>query len=629
MTIKDIAQLAGVSISTVSKIMNQKDSSISAETRERVLTIVKEFNYTPYSNSVGSRTKTFTIGLLLRSAGPNLLVNGIIKAAGELGYTVLIFESRKLLDQEFKGVTALCRHGVDGVLWEPIGTESVSLGEGFKASGIPFFLINSYETEGAMNLNFDQMGYEASMALIRARHKDIACLLSPGTRTEGFLNGYKRALFDTGISYREQLIFTEIDDGLLHKVSGQAVTGIVCSHFSDSNRLYRDLAALHYRIPQNVSLVSLRNEARDRTVYPEVSSITIPHDQFGRHLARELVALIENPDHIVLPFEFCPQLDTTSTIDMPITMRAMPMVVVGSINIDTYLKMDQLPSSGKSTITSNSAVYPGGKGMNQAIGAAKLGADVALIGAVGSDVDSDLIYNALKEHSIDSAGVRRCGDSATGKAYIFVQRDGESMISVLSGANNSLMPEDVAQNTRFFEGCRYCLVDTEVPLKTVLAACRTARAHGAKTILKPAACGTLPDEILMNVDILIPNLDELTAIGPYGSLREKAGYFLKKGVKTVIVTLGPDGSYVRTPDWEEMVPAAKFQSIDNTGAGDAFMSALAVYLQDGYPLKKAVRIATYAAGFSITREGVPGSLVDRGTLESYLLQQAPEVLMKE
>ena len=628
MTIKENASLAGVSISTVSKVMNHKDSSISPETRERVLRIIKEFNYTPYSNSYinNTVTKSYTIGILIRSAEKNHSVTSIIQAARELGYTVLISECANNPDLEFRGVTALCRHGVDGVLWEPLNGDSLKYAESFRASRIPYILFNSTQTDGALNMDFEQMAYDATMALIRVHHKDIACLLSDSGRTERFLNGYKKCLFDAGIPYQENLVFHDITNELIHKITSHSITGIVSSHFGTANKLYGELYSRHYTIPYDVSLVSLQNASRDPIAFPKISSLSTPHVQFGYHLCEQLIEMIENPDHVPAPFVTVSSLNDDSTIAAPYTPGHSPILVVGSINIDNYLKMDHLPATGKSTITSSSSVYAGGKGINQAVGAAKLGAHVALIGAVGNDVDSDLIYEALDDYSIDANAVRRFQDTATGKAFIFVQKNGDSLISILAGANGRLSPEDIKQNDRLFENSHYCLVQTEIPQETVLAACRAAREHNVSTILKPSACTTLDPEILKYVDILVPNRDEINLLSPDGTLSEKADYFLNQGIHTVIVTLGVEGCYIKTADLEEYIPAAPFHAVDNTGACDALISALAVFLQDGYSLSKAIRIATYAAGFSITREGVPNSLVDRGTLESYIRQQEPELL---
>ena len=156
MTIKEIARLAGVSISTVSKVMNRKDSSISPETRERVLRIIKEFNYTPYSNShiTNNTSKSYTIGVLVRNVEKTGALRSIMQAARSYGYTVLVSECADQPDLEFRGVTALCRHGVDGVLWEPLNEDSLKYIESFHTSKIPFILFNSNRIENALNMDY-------------------------------------------------------------------------------------------------------------------------------------------------------------------------------------------------------------------------------------------------------------------------------------------------------------------------------------------------------------------------------------------------------------------------------------------------------------------------------------------
>ncbi len=627
MTIKEIAALAGVSISTVSKIINHKDSSISQETRERVLRLVKEFNYIPYSKvSSYAATDPCIIGVLIRSAEVNLALNGIISAAREAGYTVLAAESAGLEELELKGISAFCRHHVSGVLWEPLSPASRRYAEQLLTHNIPFLYFDSDFIEEALNIDYEEMGYDVTMALIHKRHTDIACLLSPGTRTERFFNGYKRCLFDSGITYQDDLVFREVSDNLIQKIARHSITGIVSSHFRGAVKLYHDLNALHYQIPQDLSIVSLKNDAQNPGVHAEISTLTISYSHFARHICNQLINLIVNPEYSPAPFRERATLDHHGSIGIPFTKRSQPILVVGSINIDTYLKMEELPSTGKSTLTTSSAVYPGGKGVNQAIGVTKLGTPVILIGAVGNDMEADLVYSSLHNQEIDTRAIHSYSDNVTGKAYIFVQKNGDSLISILAGANASLSPEDIRKNRRCFEGSRFCLIQTEIPAPTVFAACQIAHECNVSTILKPSACSSLDPELLPYIDILVPNLDEISLLRPEGTLEEKAEYYLEQGVSTVIVTLGADGCYVKTNDWEDRIPAAKFTAVDNTGACDAFISALAVYLQKGHSLKQAVQIATYAAGFSITREGVSPSLIDQRSLEAFLYQEAPHLL---
>ena len=201
------------------------------------------------------------------------------------------------------------------------------------------------------------------------------------------------------------------------------------------------------------------------------------------------------------------------------------------------------------------------------------------------------------------------------------------MISILAGANNTLTPEDIQKRKRFFKNTGYCLIQSEIPLDTVAEACRVAHEYGAKTILKPSVCGHIPSEVLAQVDILIPNEDELNELCPdYASIEEKTAFLLECGIEIVIATLGERGCYVRCVNLDKYFPAVPFPSVDNTGASDAFISALASYLLYGYSLEEAVQIATYAAGFCISREGVVPSLIDRRSLETYIKQQEKSLI---
>ncbi|MCI8416053.1 MAG: LacI family DNA-binding transcriptional regulator [Lachnospiraceae bacterium] len=625
MTIKEIAQLAGVSTSTVSKIMNHKDSSISAETKERVLRIVKEFNYTPYSNALLNNSHSFLLGVLLNSSRSTFLLSGLIDAAREQGYTILVAESCQNLEVERKGISALCRHNVDAVLWEPVSEKSLDYGDSFQAANIPYVLFHSAYGENVYHIDFEQMGYDATLALVQTHHKNISCLLTGDFQDTLFLNGYKRCLFEQGIPFRNDLVFSEIHDALLYKITTHSITSVVSSHFSSALRLYETLNHLRYNVPRDISIVSLRNDAGDHIDFPYISTLTIPYFAFGQHLGKHCIQMLEKGSPIP-PFPSTVSLDNTASIQVPYERQSKRLTVIGSINIDNYLKVTKLPVTGTTVMTSNSSLYPGGKGINQSIGATKLGAHVALIGAVGNDLDSDLIFSYLAEHSIESVNIRKCPQEVTGKAYIFVQPDGNSMISILSGANNALCPEDVLYNERVFEDSSYCLMQTEIPCDALIQAGRLAHKYGAKTILKPSACSSLDPELLKYIDIMIPNLNEINILCPGKSLGEQADYFLNLGIGTVIITLGKDGCYLKNPTLEEYFPAADFSAVDNTGAGDAFICALAVYLQKGYSLRNAVQIAVYAAGFSVTREGVTPSLIDKNTLEAYIRQKRPELL---
>ena len=267
--------------------------------------------------------------------------------------------------------------------------------------------------------------------------------------------------------------------------------------------------------------------------------------------------------------------------------------------------------------------------MNTAVGAAKLGQHVSLIGNIGDDFDSALIVDTLKQYGIDSSGINRCSSVETGKAFIMVDPGGNSIMSILSGANALVSEKNITDNERLFRNCGYLLVSTEIPICSVVTACRLAHKYGGMTIIKPHATVKNHLEFLKQTDILIPNFDELCELCPGNdTISHKASLLLDKGISAVIVTLGADGCFLKTDKLEKSYPASKFQSVDNTGACDAFISAFASYLQFGYDMDTSIRIATYAAGFSITREGVVPSLVDRNTLENYICKYEEDLIRK-
>lgn len=172
MNIRDIAKLAGVSVSTVSKIVNKKDASISNETRERVLKIVHEYNYTPYSSAINNATSTGSIGILLRSDRTvDQSLNGMIEYAQQKGYSPIIFSSLENHEQELKNITALCTKQVDGIIWEPIDEDSLKNQTHIDTSSIPLVLVGYLKGINSFSLPYEKAGYSLTKQLIEKRHK--------------------------------------------------------------------------------------------------------------------------------------------------------------------------------------------------------------------------------------------------------------------------------------------------------------------------------------------------------------------------------------------------------------------------------------------------------------------------
>ncbi|HJC48357.1 MAG TPA: LacI family DNA-binding transcriptional regulator [Candidatus Lachnoclostridium pullistercoris] len=625
MTIKELARIAGVSVSTVSKVMNQKDEGISADTRERILNLAREYGYSPYSSISTIPSKTPLIGVVMRSQSQEI-AEGIMEQAQALGHRVIYSVSGNSLKTESQTLNILCRAKVDGILWEPVSSASLSLKTIPDKAGIPYLLFQCPWAADSECIKYDSLAAFAVQNLLERYHTSIACLLSDPEEDSLFLEGYKKCLFDHGILPKDSLVFSEISPLLLQKISSRLVSAVVCSNYTNALELYGKLTSLHYSIPRELSVIAMKDGQFQELPFPSISCCPVPERAFGQYLTDKLLHW-DDPEWSRKTFRPKISLNGFSTVAFPPHMQEERILVVGSINIDHYLNVDQLPYSGKTVMTTDSLVFPGGKGINQAVGVSRLGHMVTLVGCVGTDTDAEIIDTAMEKYSLDTSGIKRVSGEQTGKAYIFVQKNGESIISILSGANHCLTPDDIARNHSLFEHAGYCLIQTELPDETVAAACRAARAYGVKTILKPSARHHLIPEILENVDILVPNLDEINELCPQEpSLEKQAEYFLNLGISTVIVTLGKNGCYMKNASEEMYLPAENFLSIDNTGAGDAFISALASYLLYGYEMKDAIRIANLAAGFSVTRRGVAPALIDKSTLEAYLRQKYPNLL---
>lgn len=624
MTIKDIAKIANVSPSTVSKIVNGKHDNISDETRERVLKIVKEYNYAPYAHTLATTTsKTFLFGILLRADRENIpMVKGIILAARKNGYGTIVCVSHNEED-ELKNITMLLAHRVDGIFWDRI-SDSDDVEKKISHREIPCFTINIDCPASSKNLTIDytKAGFSAAKVLTEAKHQQIICLTpSGGKEVDAFKHGFRNCLYEQSIHTSDNSYVTWQPDSYIDSLLLNN-TGFVCYDAAIASEVYRIAERKNYKIPRNISVVALNHgETLDRYM-PSLTTVQLPYLEFGEHCCASMVGILENKKHDK-KFTTEYKILQNGSVDVPITIRNKRIVVVGALNMDTLINLNTFPALGETTAAKSYTIMPGGKGANQAIGAAKLGAEVCLIGRRGMDYQGDTLMNALLDHKIDVSCVKTDQDTATGHAYIYVQENGESSIVIYEGANSFLTPADIEQAKDCFLNTSFCLLQTEIQMATVEYAAHTARSHGAKVLLKPAATTEISDTLLRNVNIFQPNQNELErlCLGD-APLEQKAQSFLDRGVETVIVTLGKNGCYLRDSEHSIYFPAADFKAVDTTGAADAFSSALAVCLSEGRDIVTAIRYANSAAGFSITRQGVPSALVDKNTLELYMSGQS-------
>ena len=303
------------------------------------------------------------------------------------------------------------------------------------------------------------------------------------------------------------------------------------------------------------------------------------------------------------------------------------IVVVGSFNMDLVVRMPAIPRPGETLLGGIFATYPGGKGSNQAVAAARLGGKVAMIGRVGADAFGDQLLTMARREGIDTRFVGVDSHVATGVALIQVDAQGQNSIAVASGANFSLTAAEVATAFAQLERVDLLIMPLETPIDTILTAAELARQAGARVLLNPAPAQHLPPELLKNVDVLIPNEYEaafMTGIAIHSphDARQAAAHLLQCGPGSVIVTMGSRGALIAESAQSEIIytqtPAFSVKAVDTTAAGDCFVGALAVAPGEGHSLATSARFASAAAALSVTRIGAQPSLPTRAEVEEFL-----------
>ena len=296
-------------------------------------------------------------------------------------------------------------------------------------------------------------------------------------------------------------------------------------------------------------------------------------------------------------------------------MATSSLVVIGSLNLDLSASTLRLPLPGETVIGGDLLTAPGGKGGNQAVAMARLGARVTMVGRTGDDDPGRRLRTSLVAAGVSIAGVAVDETAPSGAALIFVDEAGENSIVVAPGANSRVCPADVDAVRRVVAEAPVVVLQLEIPLATV--------AHGAKVatgtvVLNPAPAAELPPDLLAEVEVLVPNRTELAILAGEAPAESLAGVTDQalglKGIKSLVVTLGAEGALVVENGRAVHIAAEKVEAVDTTGAGDAFVGALAVGISEGADLASAARLACRAAAVAVGRRGAQSALATREDL---------------
>ena len=311
------------------------------------------------------------------------------------------------------------------------------------------------------------------------------------------------------------------------------------------------------------------------------------------------------------------------------TQQPPKIIVLGGINMDLVTFSARFPQPGETVVGSSFLTYAGGKGANQAVAAARMGARSAMVGRVGGDLFGPQLLDGLSAAGVDISSITVNPDESSGIAVIGIDETAQNRITQILGANNTCGPAEAAAVKRGLPGASFLLLQLEVSLELSWEAARHARAQGVMVMLDPGPVRPVPAELLSLCDVITPNETEAQALVGFPvtgaeSAAKAASALIERGVATVVVKLGAQGAYsAGRHDLNNGGLVAPFDvvAVDSVAAGDAFNGALAVSLAEGKELEEAVTIASAAGALAVTRTGAQDSMPQRGLVEDLVRSQ--------
>ena len=298
------------------------------------------------------------------------------------------------------------------------------------------------------------------------------------------------------------------------------------------------------------------------------------------------------------------------------------VTVIGSINLDTNLRVAQMAKPGETIHAKEHYSAAGGKGANQAVAAARSGCAVSFVGAVGDDAPGKEMLALLEKENINLDGVKEVADESTGQAFITVDDSGQNSITIYSGANYAFDQDDIEQNSDLIAASDFVVAQFETPIEATIQGFKIAHQNSAKTILNPAPAITeIPAELLQVTDIIIPNETEAATITGVEVVDEKsakkaADKLHELGVSAVIITIGDKGAFYDFQDKQGLIPAFKVKAVDTTAAGDTFIGAMTSILKSDFSnLSDAITFANKASSLTVQGYGAQPSIPTKAEVE--------------
>ena len=628
MTIKDIAIAAQVSVSTVSKVLNQKDEDISDATRQRVLRIIREFQYTPYSSikaqAMNMPANTLGLFILHPAYCTPVFLDTLGRYAAQNGYSILLHTlcgcSEDVLTQRVK--TALSKN-VAGLLictHDPLVLQHIV---SLVSRQVPVVAVTCFHFPDCTTIRCDYAAAasDAISALSMQGHSRIGFILDE-TEPEIHRQIYSGVLSGMNlqsIPFPQQGLINIQNDTLLQtdlqELLAHNLTAIYCQTISLAEQAHSILNKSGYLVPHDISLVC--GMCSRRGVF-SLHAYEIPFESLAEQATKALIDRINERSVLMQDITLPLPCVRGTSICAPSGSEA-PFLVLGDCASDTILSVSRIPSRLQQIRSSKITTAVGGKCVSMSIALSRLGCCAYAIGRVGNDAEGRALLNTLADKGVRTDGILIDDTAFTGRSYLTVEENsGDYTVVTYSGANGLLDIQSITNVFYLFPTTAACLIATEIPLRAIKSLIQKCVPYSIPIFLKPSQPIPVDPVVMAHIDYFVPNEIELGQMFPGPrSLEEKAADCYRLGCKNVIVTLANNGCYLCNAQYRLHIPAANFTAVETASAANCFIGALAYSLSQKSDLLYAISYASYAAGISISQHGMWPSFPFKDQMDSY------------
>ena len=597
-TIKDVAKKAGVGVSTVSRYINRK-GYVSKAASNKIEDAMETLNYYPNAAARSIKSKeTKTVAFLLPTISNPFffeLANAIEGALYKKGYKVLLCSVDENKEKEEKYIDMILSNQIDGVI-----SSTGFISQRLIDSNLPIV------STDRLNLKFKHVltvtsnhfkgAEQATLHLIESGCKKLLHIHG-STDIEPALHrrqGFEQTCEKHGIPYVSISENRTFNAELIKAYDGVFVWNDVMAI-----KLLSFCLENHIRIPQDIQIVGFDNIALASMVYPPITTVGQSIDEIGQATSDMLLWLMKKeevkPENLIIDTKLIKRLTTKGG-------HAMNIVVIGSINMDMITQAGHFPKTGETVMGNDFMILPGGKGANQAVSAARLGAKVHFIGCVGHDAHGDEAIKNLEHNHVNTSRIKKIAHVPTGIAQITVAEKDNSII-IVQGANAHVSIDIIKENSDVIDQADLVLMQLEIPLETVEYVLDYCAHKGIKTLLNPAPAKPLTDKMIAQATYLTPNHIECETI-----FKRCDDELLKAYPNKLIVSRGSQGVSYYDGETIQNIEAHRVDVVDTTGAGDALNGGIGIGIIQGLTLKEAVQFGNKAAAISVQKIGAQSSL---------------------